>query len=224
MADFNNDSYGLSRGTVSANTAMQRLCHVMMAFEAGFGDFEGGSMEIRMVRPNRESASDRFFHDNGYGGSSSQHLVFYNGNTKYAHKGSHGDYLTQNAKNVLNEKVFKNSKSGVADRDGLVVGSGTNNGRSSPVETYRPGLTVFVNLMVAYMRTLADVYEEFILDVDIMPQIKNAIALIDSGDTEAGRTEIRELFKKVYDTGFFPWPGYPGIPDNLDSTQEQLFG
>ena len=221
MADFNNDSYELSSGAASANRAMQRLCHVMMAFEAGFGDFGGGSTEIRMVRPNRDSASDRFFHDNGYGGSSSQHLVFYNGNTKYAHKGSHNDYLTGNAKDILNAEVFKNSKSGVADRDGLVVGTGTNNGRSGPVETYETGLDQFVNLIEAYMRTLADVYDGFILDVDIMPQIKNAITLIDSG---GGKGDLRELFKKVYNSGFFPWPGYPGIPDSLDSTQEHLFG
>ena len=218
MSDFDNDSYRLANDVATANRALQRLCHVMMTAETLIGDFGGSSDEIRMIRPLQDRESDMYFHDDGYGGNSDQHLIFYKGNTKCQVKASHSDYISDNAKDVLNSKVFKNSKSGVADRDGLVW-KNKNDGEISR-NTIRDSF--FAPLSIEYLKTIREVYDGFIIDgEDIIPDIDFMITRDKFDDQQETANDI---FKKVYNSGFFPWPGYPNIPTSLGTTKDELFG
>ena len=220
LADFNSDSYELNTGNSSANRAMQRLCHLMMTAETLIGDFGGGSEQIKMVRPNKESKSDMYYKDDGYGANNSQFLLFYKSNNKVATKGSHSDHLTSNAKSILNSQVFKNNRSGVADRDGLYYTSTDNITFSSTTIKI-----TFGELRLIYLQTISDVYESFFIDgKDIMPDIERAITVEFAEGVTAAESLINEAFRKIYNSGFYPWPGYPEIPDSLDASKDDLFG
>ena len=83
----------------------------------------------------------------------------------------------------------------------------------------------FRNLRVTYLQTLSDVYDSFLVDgEDIMPDITRALTINYAEGSSSGDPLINESFRKVYNSGFYPWPGYPEIPDSLDTTKDELFG
>ncbi len=155
---------------------------------------------------NRNSGNDKFIRSSGWG-SSQHHIAFYSGNTKISHKCAHNDFNTGNVRDYLNEYVFKNNRSSVNDRDAL------NANNSDQVNKYNGGLGVEI-FRQDYLVAFATVFSEVDFGEGFIPTTQILI----NGNLQDN------LFVRLYRSGFYPWPGFPDIPDSIGLGMNEFIG
>ena len=124
-------------------------------------------------------------------------------------KASHKDYNSndgkQETKNFLNNEIFNRNKSTVRDRNAIEGGPGVDYEGGQLLEFY-----------TSYLIAFAEVFS----DVDFRDGdgFLDTTQLLVNGDIDD------HLFVRLYRSGFYPWPGFPELPDSIGEGINAFFG
>ena len=178
--------------------------------------------EFSSFRLVDKDMSPSLFRNQGFG-KGNQHIVFMHKDNEFAHKASHDDYNEdksrgggqdkQETRKFLNKEIFKGSKSGVRDRNTL----------------YDSGYSVFTGESSAYLpsRALAHFYEAYMVAfAEVFSEIdfRDGDGFLDTTKSFVNGNENDHLFVRLYRSGFYPWPGFPELPDEIGEGINAFFG
>ena len=252
FADFNRQEFSFGGNTETADSggadaevfrSVQKMTYVMATAENIFGNLSLPTGRVNITTYGGDSTSGEavtseepefksyylsefsehrlfdsrvgngnatMFRNNGFG-SNKHHIAFYSGNSKISHKSAHNEFNGSNMRDYLNAEIFRTVNrggSGVNDRDSL------NANNKTQTHTYAVGNRFAHDFYEAYLVAFAEVFSE----VDFGDGFKDTTQLSIDGNIE------NHLFVNLYRSGFYPWPGFPELPDSLDMTLDEYIG
>jgi len=155
--------------------------------------------------------SDDFLKNEGWG-ENLHHIIFYYNGNNVSHKCAHNDYNSGDTRDFLNEFIFKRQSAGgsdVNDRDSLRIKNTSEANNFYNKDSLR-------QFKASYLIAFAEVFSE----IDFL----DGEGYHDTTELFVNGNEEDHLFVRLYRSGFYPWPGFPGLPDSIEMTLDEFLG